>query len=558
MTRAYKDLSVFKKIMSIPILTALVLTLIMIFVLVPFIRELIMKEKQATVSNLVQEAISVVASYQKQIDAGTLTKEDAQKQAVERIAAIRYNEKDYIWINDLTPTMIMHPMKPEMNGKELSENKDPNGKFLFREFVKVCKDKGKGFVEYAWPKPGNSNPVPKISYVELYQPWGWIVGTGIYIYDVDTQMQKIMIVMLVALCILLVPALLSALVVARSITVPVSVLVKQTAQVANGELDIQITCSSNDEIGQLAYSFKTMTENLHAIITDIVSDVHRLTSSSNDLAVVSRQLSSSARETSASSTAVAAATEEMSANVQSVAAAMEQSSCNVNMVASASEEMTSTINEIAQNAEKARSISEEAVNQARFTSEKMAVLGESAVKIGKVTETITEISEQTNLLALNATIEAARAGEAGKGFAVVANEIKELARQTASATVDIKNQISEMQTTTSTTVADIEKISAVIAEIHNVINGIATAVEEQSAASTEIANNISQASQGIAEVNENVAQSTVVIADITRDIAGINQQSAQVGEGSGQVQSSAHGLADLATELEKLVKKFKV
>ncbi|MFH2122330.1 MAG: methyl-accepting chemotaxis protein [Pseudomonadota bacterium] len=530
----------------------------MIFVLVPFIHDLIMKEKETAISNLVQEAISVVVSYQKQVEAGRLTKEDAQQQAVERIAAIRYNEKDYIWINDLTPMMIMHPMKPEMNGKDLSENKDPNGKFLFREMVKVCKERGKGFVEYAWPKPGNSNPVPKLSYVELYQPWGWIVGTGIYIDDVDNQMQKIMIVMIVALCILLVPALFSALFIARSITVPVSVLVKQTAQVANGELDIQIICSSNDEIGQLAYSFKTMTEHLHAIINDIASGVHRLTSSSNALAVVSGQLSVSARETADSSSAVAAATEEMSTNVQSVAAAMEQSSCNVNMVASASEEMTSTINEIAQNAEKARSISEEAVTQSRNTSEKMTVLGESAMKIGKVTETITEISEQTNLLALNATIEAARAGEAGKGFAVVANEIKELARQTASATVDIKNQISEMQATTSTTVADIEKVSVVIGEINSVINGIATAVEEQSAASTEIANNISQASQGIAEVNENVAQSSVVIADITRDIAGINQQSAQVGEGSGQVQLSAHSLADLATELETLINKFKV
>jgi methyl-accepting chemotaxis protein len=558
MIKMYKNLSVFKKIMSIPFLTALVLTLIMIFLLIPFIRELIMKEKQTAVSNLVQVAISVAESYQKQIDAGTLTREEAQHQAVERIAAIRYNEKDYIWINDLTPTMIMHPMKPEMNGKELSENKDPNGKFLFREMVKVCKDKGKGFVEYTWPKPGNSKPVPKISYVELYQPWGWIVGTGIYIDDVDTQMQKIMLVMIVSLCILLLPALFSALFIARLITVPVSVLVKQTAQVANGELDIEIECSSNDEIGQLAYSFKTMTEHLHSIINDIANGVHRLTSSSNALAVVSRQLSASALETADSSSAVAAATEEMSTNVQSVAAAMEQSSCNVNMVASASEEMTSTINEIAQNAEKARSISEEAVTQSRNTSKKMAVLGESAMKIGKVTEAITEISEQTNLLALNATIEAARAGEAGKGFAVVANEIKELARQTASATVDIKNQINEMQTTTSTRIADIEKISAVITEIHEVINGIATAVEEQSAASSEIANNISQASQGIAEVNENVAQSSVVIADITHDISGINQQSTQVGEGSNQVQASAHGLADLAAELENLIKKFKV
>jgi len=141
---------------------------------------------------------------------------------------------------------------------------------------------------------------------------------------------------------------------------------------------------------------------------------------------------------------------------------------------------------------------------------------------------------------------------------VVANEIKELARQTAAATVDIKNQINEMQDTTASTVADIEKISQVITEINNVINGIATAVEEQSAASGEIANNISQASLGIAEVNENVAQSTIAIADITRDIAGINQQSSQVGESSGLVQVNAQGLSELAAQLEKLVQRFQV
>jgi methyl-accepting chemotaxis protein len=175
-----------------------------------------------------------------------------------------------------------------------------------------------------------------------------------------------------------------------------------------------------------------------------------------------------------------------------------------------------------------------------------------------VTEVITEISEQTNLLALNATIEAARAGEAGKGFAVVANEIKELARQTASATVDIKNQINDMQVTTSATVKDIEAISKVIEDINGVINGIATAVEEQSTASSEIANNISQASHGITEVNENVAQSTVVIADITRDIAGINEQVNHVGDASNQILASAQGLSDLAIRVKKLMDKFKV
>jgi len=344
----------------------------------------------------------------------------------------------------------------------------------------------------------------------------------------------------------------------RSITIPVAKAAALAETMAGGDFTARIDIRQKDEIGLMAHSLNTMTTQLGGMIREVVDGVNRLIASSNDLAAISRQLTANAQETSEKSGQVAAAAEEMSVNTQSISAAMEQSSGNVNMVASSTEEMTATINEIAQNAEKARLISESAVDQSVLTSGKMATLGGSARKVGRVTETITEISEQTNLLALNATIEAARAGEAGKGFAVVANEIKELARQTAEATVDIKNQIGEMQDTTATTVEDIEKISEVITEINSVINGIATAVEEQSAASNEIAGNIGQASQGIAEVNENVAQSTVVITGITRDIAGINQQSRQVGEGSGQVQASAQGLAELAAQLEQLVHRFKV
>ena len=344
----------------------------------------------------------------------------------------------------------------------------------------------------------------------------------------------------------------------RSITGPIRMTSALAETMAKGDFTLKLNIKQQDEMGQMAASLNSMTEQLAAMIRDIISGVSSLTFSSNDLAAVAKQLSGAARDTAKRSGTVAAATEEMSANINSVSATMEQSSGNVNMVASSMEEMTATVTEIAQSAEKARGISEDAVKQSRLASEKMTVLGESANKISRVTEAITEISEQTNLLALNATIEAARAGEAGKGFAVVANEIKELACQTAEATVDIKDQISEMQNTTSTTVEDIEKISEVIAEINNVINGIATAVEEQSAASGEIAGNIFQTSQGITEVNESMAQSTVVVADITRDIAGINQQSNEVGEGSGQVQLSAESLAGLAVQLENLVKKFKV
>lgn len=344
----------------------------------------------------------------------------------------------------------------------------------------------------------------------------------------------------------------------RAITGPIRKTATFAEVMASGDFSSKLDVYQGDEIGAMASSLNVMAGQLGTMIKEIISGVNSLSLSSTDLAAVSRQLSSAAKDTADKSGSVAAATEEMSTNFQSVSAAMEQSTSNVNMIASSTEELTATVKEIAESAEKARSISEGAVKQSRITSKKMGELGESAKRIGRVTETITEISEQTNLLALNATIEAARAGEAGKGFAVVANEIKELARQTAAATVDIKDQISEMQTTTTTTVEDIEKISAVIDEINNVINGIATAVEEQSAASSEIADNIAQASQGIAEVNENVAQSTVVVTDITRDVTSISQQSNQVGEGSAQVQASAQSLSELATQLELLVKKFKV
>jgi len=347
---------------------------------------------------------------------------------------------------------------------------------------------------------------------------------------------------------------------ARTIVRPINAAVAGLKDIAQGEGDLtmRLEATTKDEVGELARWFNTFIEKLQGIIKDISSGVETLSSSSTELSAISEQMTQGIQNVSEKANTVSAAAEEMSANMNNVAAAMEQSATNTNMVATAAEEMSSTIGEIAQNAEKARNISDEASHKASNASANMDELGNAANSIGKVIETITDISEQVNLLALNATIEAARAGEAGKGFAVVANEIKELAKQTAEATGDIKEKIEGIQGTTTTTVGQIAEITQVITDVNDVVATIATAVEEQSAATKEIATNVAQASQGIQEVNENVNQSSTVSGEISSDIAGVSTSMDEMSTSSGQVNLSAQELSNLSESLKNMVEQFKV
>ena len=226
------------------------------------------------------------------------------------------------------------------------------------------------------------------------------------------------------------------------------------------------------------------------------------------------------------------------------------------MVSAAAEEITSTINEIAQNTEKTRVTSNEAADKAKSTLSNINDLTKSALEIGKVVETINDISEQTNLLALNATIEAARAGEAGKGFAVVASEIKALARQTAEATLDIKEKIDQIQNSTKKSVSEIQHVTTAILSANEMIDTVAASVKEQSATTKEIARNVNQAALGIQEVTTNVTQSSVVASEIAKDIVNVNNSSNEMFINSQTVTKDSEGLSDLSKELNKTVDQF--
>ena len=347
----------------------------------------------------------------------------------------------------------------------------------------------------------------------------------------------------------------------RSIVVPIKDCVGLTDLLAKGDFSKEVPevfRQRGDEMGDLARAFHTMIGNTRKLLREVTGGVQTLASSATELSAVSSQTTHAVKSMSEKASTVAAAAEEASANTTSVAASMEQAATNLASVASATEEMSATVGEIAANSEKARTISEQATAQAQTISALMQQLGRAAQEIGKVTETITDISSQTNLLALNATIEAARAGAAGKGFAVVANEIKELARQTATATEDIKAKISGVQNSAGSAITDIEKISGVIKEVGAIVSSIAASIEEQAAVTKDVAGNIAQASAGVKDSNERIAQTATVSKSIARDMTGVNAAVGDIRQGGEQVQASTVELSRLAEQLKAMAGQFKV
>lgn len=345
------------------------------------------------------------------------------------------------------------------------------------------------------------------------------------------------------------------------VTKPILAIKSVVGQVAEGDLTAVFDADSmkqNDELGDLTQSFVDMTKNLKDVITSIIKGSAELSSSSSNLLEVSVGLTSEAIASTEKAGAVAAAAEELNANSSSVSDGMNQSAENLNGVASAAEEMSATISQIVQNTEKAMNITKEAVKQSKEVSILMNDLGASATDIGKVTETITSISDQTNLLALNATIEAARAGAAGKGFAVVASEIKELAKQTAEATEDIRSKIDRIQKSTRNSITDINKITEIVQQVNDYVTTIVAAVEEQAITTKDITDNIGTASVAVQDATDRSTQNSTVSQEIAKDIAEVSGSASAISDASTKVSENAQDLSKLSEQLTEIVNKFKV
>ncbi len=514
-------------------------------------RGVLLEDRQVKTQHVVEVAYSVIANHYAQAQAGTISEDAAKQAAMAELEVLRYGNNDYFWINDLTPTMLMHPFSKKLIGQELGGMKDKSGKLFFAEMVDVVKRDGAGFVQYDWAKPDSDVAVPKISYVKGFKEWGWIVGSGIYIDDVNAIFWHIVMVqggILLGLLAVVIPV---SMLIANSIARPLVGATTSMTRLAEGDKSIEVhNTELKSEIGDLSralevfkrnalemdrlaaeqeelkkraeaerrQSMRDMADKFEATVSSVVNAV---TSAATELQATAQSLSATAEGASQQSNAVAGAAEEMTQNVQTVAAATE--------------ELSASIREIGNQVTESSRIVGDAVNQAGDTNAKVKMLAEAAQKIGAVVTLINEIAGQTNLLALNATIEAARAGEAGKGFAVVASEVKNLATQTAKATEEISGQIRAIQDATASSAQAIDGITQTINRVSEISTAIASAVEEQGAATQEISRNVQEASAGSAEVSTN--------------ITGVTQASQQTSAGSGEVLSAA---AELARNGERL------
>ncbi len=458
--------------------------------------------------------------------------------------------------------------KGQRDGENIWNAKDNQGKLFIQDIINKALAGRPGerqFIQYEWQNKGESYPRKKIVAFTYFAPWDWVIGAGAYEDDFhDAAVQTCAAIDSLVfwsigggLFVVLVVGF-SSLGVAGRITQPLLTVAGQLKNMAQGEGDLttRLAVKSKDEIGELAHWFNTFLEKMQRLVQDIAGSAAEVSTSSSNLSTVASEMTGGAEEMSRQSSTVATAAEELTANMMTVTDSTRDMSTNIKTVASAVEEMTASITEVSRSAQEAARVSQNAAELTRQSDQKIEQLGIAADDIGKVVDEIQDIAEQTNLLALNATIEAARAGEAGKGFAVVATEVKELARQTATATEDIRKRIVGIQRSTADTVHSIQEISAVITNVDGVSRTIASAVEEQSIATREIAKNIAQGSAAAEAVARGIAESATVTQEISRNIAEVSQAAQQTAHGASVTQNAGNQLQNVAGHLNSMVGQF--
>jgi len=489
----FNNWSIGTKVMSISLFTIVIIMAGMILYFIPMVNDRLMGEKKTALNDHTDIAYTIISSYEAKVKSGELKLEEAKQRSIANLKAVRYSGDEYFFITDSAGKMLMHPINAQLDGKDMSNEKDPEGKYFFREMAQVAKEKGQGFVSYMWPKGGNSKPVPKITFVKLFKQWDWVIGTGIYVDDVQAETNKIQWQVIIATVVCAIVILCIAFFVSRKVKNALNDAVHVANDLAEGNLTVNVEIRSEDETGKLLAAMKNMVEKLREVVEGV-------SSASDNVAAASQQMSSGSQQVSEGATVQAASAEEVSSSM---------------------EEMSSNIKQNADNAQQTEKIALKAATDAKeggqAVTETVSAMKDIATKIS----IIEEIARQTNLLALNAAIEAARAGEHGKGFAVVATEVRKLAERSQTAAAEISKL-------SASSVEVAEKAGEMLTRIVPDIQKTAELVQEISAASNEQNSGADQINKAIQQLDQVIQENASATEEMASTAEELSSQAVQL------------------------------
>jgi methyl-accepting chemotaxis protein len=523
-------------------LVALPLLLLQPLYVLPAIRAQLSAERERAMRQLVEMAYGVLETNEARVRAGELTMAQAQTQAAQLLQQLRYEGSEYFWVNDLSTRLVMHPHLPSMLGMDLTSYRDAAGKAVFVDIVKLAREQGEGFISYLATRPGETTPLPKESYVKLFAPWGWVVGTGTYMEDVDREISAFQTQLWVSAGVALVLTLLVGAAFSRVVVRPVRELAAAAHRVEKGDLSVTVPVHSQDEVGKLGQAFNTMLQGVRELVKGLATVAVSTAADADTIRRFADNLSRSTREQSDQLQQLAESVQQMSRGLSQEAeqalTAADSAAANGHMA----EEGGSVVRAAS------RKISE-LVEVVQKSEERVVRLQASGTVVAQMLQLIQDVANETSVLAVNTAIEAARAGEHGKGFGVVASEVRKLADRSRSAVEQIEHLLKKNQ----------EDISVAAA----LMRDGTTKVEEGMSLSSEAGETLSRIVNGAREIHIRVGQLALDStrqsnsgARIAERIQSISNNSLGAVTGVEQIAQSVVDLHRQAQQLWTLASRF--
>ncbi|SDS07952.1 methyl-accepting chemotaxis sensory transducer with Cache sensor [Halopseudomonas litoralis] len=532
------------------LIVSLVSLLVLTFISLDHLRKEIHTAEITKATHLVETAHTLLASYHAKELSGELSPEQARHQALETLRGLRYGGNEYFWVNDMNYVMRMHPFAPETEGVDLSTLGKDRGPNVIKEMVDVARAQGTGHYEYLWVKPGGvvgeGDAVRRLAAFTHFKPWDYMIGTGIFLTDVENRFRTQVLWALSVVAVILLLMVISLYIIGRSITRPLNQVVQAMGDIANGEGDLTRTLDSDaqDELSLLARHFNTFTSNLRQLIGQLGDGATQMISASQQLDQISNASLTGMTRQSERMELMATAVNEITYGVQDVA---QNANAAALEVESANEGAHFGRMQVGKTIEQIDHLSD-SVNTAVAH---METLSADAKEIATVLDVIRAIAEQTNLLALNAAIEAARAGEMGRGFAVVADEVRNLAQRTQKSTEEIHGMITRLQTNTQSVVTVINESSRYSELSVEQVNSAGQALEQ-------IATSMQQLVSLNASIASATTQQSTVVEDVNRNVTEAAELARETTDGAQQTAQASEHLARIGQQISNLLGRFKI